>query len=101
MPVREQIEALAARQDNQFSREDRAVFEDFKSALNRGEVRAAERTESGKWQVNAWVKKGLLLGFRMGAISDMSTGASFKFFDKDPYPSRPTKIESIFVGREG
>ncbi|HJP94896.1 MAG TPA: 2,3,4,5-tetrahydropyridine-2,6-dicarboxylate N-succinyltransferase [Pyrinomonadaceae bacterium] len=93
MPLREQIETLAARQDNQFSREDREVFEEFKRALNRGEVRAAEKSDSGKWQVNAWVKKGLLLGFRMGAISDMSTGTSFRFFDKDTYPSRPTKIE--------
>ena len=93
MPLREQIEALAARQDNQFSREDREVFEEFKRALNRGEVRAAEKTASDKWQVNAWVKKGLLLGFRMGAITDMSTSESFRFFDKDTYPSRPTNID--------
>jgi 2,3,4,5-tetrahydropyridine-2-carboxylate N-succinyltransferase len=93
MPLREQIEALAARADNQFSREDRDVFEEFKRALNRGEVRAAEKNTSGKWQVNSWVKQGLLLGFRMGAIIDMSTGESFKFFDKDTYPARPTTSE--------
>lgn len=93
MPLREQIEALAARQGTEFSRDDRNVFEEFKSALNRGEVRAAEKDGDGKWQVNSWVKQGLLLGFRMGAITDMSTGESFKFFDKDTYPGRPTKIE--------
>jgi len=93
MPLREQIEALAARADNQFSREDRDVFEEFKRTLNRGEVRAAEKNASGKWQVNSWVKQGLLLGFRMGAIVDMSTGESFKFFDKDTYPARPTTSE--------
>jgi 2,3,4,5-tetrahydropyridine-2,6-dicarboxylate N-succinyltransferase len=93
MPLREQIEALAAREVNQFSREDRAVFDELKRALNRGEVRAAERGADGKWIVNAWVKQGLLLGFRIGAISDMSTGESFKFFDKDTYPARPTKID--------
>jgi 2,3,4,5-tetrahydropyridine-2-carboxylate N-succinyltransferase len=93
MPLREQIEALAARADNQFSREDRDVFEEFKRALNRGEVRAAEKNTRGKWQVNSWVKQGLLLGFRMGAIIDMSTGESFKFFDKDTYPARPTTSE--------
>jgi 2,3,4,5-tetrahydropyridine-2-carboxylate N-succinyltransferase len=93
MPLREQIEALAARHSKEFSREDRKVFEEFKSALNRGEVRAAEKTASGKWQVNSWVKQGLLLGFRMGAIIDMSAGESFKFFDKDTYPGRPTKID--------
>jgi 2,3,4,5-tetrahydropyridine-2-carboxylate N-succinyltransferase len=93
MPLREQIEALAAREDNQFSSEDRAVFKEFKRTLNRGEVRAAERGADGKWIVNTWVKRGLLLGFRMGAITDMSLGESFKFFDKDTYPGRPTKIE--------
>ena len=93
MPLREQIEALAARADNQFSRADRAVFDELKQALNHGEVRAAERTADGKWIVNSWVKQGLLLGFRMGATIDMSTGDSFKFFDKDTYPTRPTKSE--------
>lgn len=93
MPLREQIEAIAARPGNEFSSADRAVFEDLKTALNRGEVRAAEKTASGKWLVNTWVKQGILLGFRMGAISDMSVGESFKFFDKDTYPTRPTKIE--------
>src|SRR6185369_5620190 len=93
MPLREQIEPLAARESSQFSREDRSVFEEFKQALNRGEVRAAEKSADGKWNVNSWVKQGLLLGFRMGAIIDMSTGESFKFFDKDTYPARPTTIE--------
>jgi 2,3,4,5-tetrahydropyridine-2-carboxylate N-succinyltransferase len=93
MLLREQIEALAARADDQFSREDRAVFDELKRALNCGEVRAAEKTSDGKWIVNSWVKKGLLVGFRMGAIVDMSVGESFKFFDKDTYPGRPTVIE--------
>ena len=93
MPLREQIEAIAARSGNEFSPEDRAVFGELKSALNRGEVRAAEKNASGKWLVNSWVKQGILLGFRMGAIADMSVGESFKFFDKDTYPTRPTKID--------
>ncbi|HJU94213.1 MAG TPA: 2,3,4,5-tetrahydropyridine-2,6-dicarboxylate N-succinyltransferase [Pyrinomonadaceae bacterium] len=93
MPLREQIEALAARRDNKFTPDDRSVFDELKCALNRGEIRAAEKSTDGKWIVNSWVKQGLLLGFRMGAITDISTGESFKFFDKDTYPSRPTKIE--------
>jgi 2,3,4,5-tetrahydropyridine-2-carboxylate N-succinyltransferase len=93
MPLREQIEAIAARPGNEFSSEDRAVFAELKHALNRGEVRAAEKTANGKWLVNTWVKQGILLGFRMGAITDMSVGESFTFFDKDTYPTRPTKIE--------
>jgi 2,3,4,5-tetrahydropyridine-2,6-dicarboxylate N-succinyltransferase len=93
MPLREQIEAIAAREGDEFSREDRAVFDELKRALNRGEVRAAEKSASGKWLVNSWVKQGLLVGFRMGAITDMSCGESFKFFDKDTYPGRPTGID--------
>ena len=93
MPLREQIEALAASPNNEFTSDDRAVFDELKRALNRGEIRAAERAGNGKWIVNTWVKQGLLLGFRMGAITDMSAGDSFKFFDKNTYPARPTKIE--------
>ena len=93
MLLREQIEALARRETNEFSREDRIVFDEFKQALNRGEVRAAEKHANGKWLVNSWVKQGILLGFRMGATTDMSTGESFKFFDKDTYPTRPTALE--------
>ena len=93
MPLREEIEAIAARSVNEFSREDRAVFDELKRALNRGEVRAAEKNADGKWQVNSWVKQGILLGFRMGATVDMSEGESFKFFDKDTFPTRGTAIE--------
>ena len=94
MQLREQIEAIAARRNNQFTPDDRTVFDELKRALNRGEVRAAEKTESGKWLVNAWVKQGLLLGFRMGAIADVSEASEvFKFFDKDTFPMRPTTIE--------
>jgi 2,3,4,5-tetrahydropyridine-2,6-dicarboxylate N-succinyltransferase len=93
MPLRDQIEALAARENNEFTRDDRAVFDELKRALNSGEVRAAEKAPDGKWLVNSWVKQGLLLGFRMGAITDMSESECFKFFDKDTYPARPTRIE--------
>jgi len=93
MQLRERIEEIAARPGNDFSDDDRAAFEELKRALNRGEVRAAEKTDDGKWRVNSWVKQGLLLGFRMGAIVDLSVGDSFKFFDKDTYPTRPTTIQ--------
>ena len=93
MSLREQIEEIAARENNEFTSDDRRVFDDFKRALNRGEVRAAERREDGKWLVNTWVKQGILVGFRMGAITVMSVVESFKFFDKHTYPARPTTID--------
>jgi len=93
MPLRERIEAISQRQGGDFSADDRTVFEEFKQALNRGEVRAAEKTASGAWQVNSWVKQGILLGFRLGKLVDQSGDSSLKFFDKDTYPIRPTQIQ--------
>src|SRR5512138_3223818 len=92
MQLREQVEALAARSVGEFSENDRAVFNELKRALNRGEVRAAEKVNSGDWQVNSWVKQGILLGFRMGVLTDMTSGSAFKFYDKDTYPVRSTSI---------
>jgi 2,3,4,5-tetrahydropyridine-2,6-dicarboxylate N-succinyltransferase len=67
------------------------IFREFKEALNRGQVRAAEphsNTRSG-WRTNAWVKKGILLGFRMGVIVDMSIDITRQpFIDKSTYPVR-------------
>src|ERR1051326_5616616 len=91
MSLREQVEELFAR-GGEFTPTDREIFESFKQALNRGEVRAAERDEGGAWRVNSWVKRGILVGFRLGALSDMSAHASLRFFDKDTYPVRPTTI---------
>jgi 2,3,4,5-tetrahydropyridine-2-carboxylate N-succinyltransferase len=93
MQLREEIESLAARPGREFEPNDRKLFEEFKSALNRGEVRAADRTSEGKWVVNTWVKQGILLGFRMGVLSDMSAARSLTFYDKDTYPTRPTTIQ--------
>jgi 2,3,4,5-tetrahydropyridine-2-carboxylate N-succinyltransferase len=92
--LREWVEEVVAQERSKFTLKDRAVFNEFKKALNRGEIRAAERDEAGKWNVNSWVKSGILLGFRMGEIVDMSpTDASLVFFDKNTYPVRATKLD--------
>src|SRR5260221_8002214 len=66
MSLQKQIEELASRDAKDYSDQDGALFNEFKAALNRGEIRAAERDADGKWHTNAWVKRGILLGFRMG-----------------------------------
>ncbi|HYX30638.1 MAG TPA: 2,3,4,5-tetrahydropyridine-2,6-dicarboxylate N-succinyltransferase [Pyrinomonadaceae bacterium] len=87
MSLQEQIEQLAARAGGEYSDADFALFNDFKAALNRGEIRAAEPDANGKWQTNAWVKRGILLGFRMGLIVEMTpSGAPLQFLDKNTYP---------------
>jgi 2,3,4,5-tetrahydropyridine-2,6-dicarboxylate N-succinyltransferase len=60
----------------------------LKAELNAGRVRAAERGADGRWRVNAWVKAGILLGFRLGQVGPAATGGPFPFFDKDTYPLR-------------
>jgi 2,3,4,5-tetrahydropyridine-2-carboxylate N-succinyltransferase len=65
------------------------LFADFKTALNEGRVRAAEPDASTRtgWRVNTWVKKGILLGFRMGGVIDMSVDSTRQpFFDKSTFP---------------
>src|SRR4051812_43505392 len=65
------------------------VFVEFRGALERGEVRSASpdpATPLG-WRVNVWVKQGILLGFRLGALADVSS-AGFSFVDKNTYPLR-------------
>jgi 2,3,4,5-tetrahydropyridine-2-carboxylate N-succinyltransferase len=82
-----EIERLFDENPASYTDAHRQLFAGFQSALNAGSVRAAEPspgTATG-WRVNAWVKKGILLGFRMGVIVDMSVG-ELTFRDKDTYP---------------
>src|SRR5436190_21323789 len=92
MPLREKIAALATRAGHDYTAAERELFAEFKAALNCGAVRAVERKDDGRWVVNSWVKQGILLGFRMGALIDMSASESLRFFDKDTYPTRALTV---------
>lgn len=81
--------------------EARQAFRALQKALNAGEVRAAEpdaMTPSG-WRVNAWVKQGILLGFRFGDIVDFSADhGKWPFFDKDTMPvKKPMLTDGIRI----
>jgi len=83
------IEQLFDENPARYTDEHVRLFQQFKDALNAGEIRAAEpeASRANGWRVNAWVKKGILLGFRMGAIVDMSIDrARQPFFDKATFP---------------
>jgi 2,3,4,5-tetrahydropyridine-2-carboxylate N-succinyltransferase len=83
------IERLFEQNPSSYAGADFQLFADFKSALNEGRVRAAEPCPSERtgWRVNAWVKKGILVGFRMGQIVDMSVDPERQpFLDKSTYP---------------
>jgi len=81
------IEALAGSSSIPNAAEARRLFTDFRSRLTRGEIRAAEKT-NGRWTVNPWVKQGILLGFRLGELKEMSDGDVLSFVDKDTFPAR-------------
>lgn len=94
--LQSRIEALFESPPASYQEEHFELFGAFKSALNAGEIRAAEpdlACATG-WRVNTWIKKGILLGFRMGTIVDMSIDASRQpFFDKSTYPVRRVTAE--------
>lgn len=84
---------LAARLDTAFAATAPAAdslpaFLELREALTRGQVRAAEpdATQPTGWRVNAWVKRGILLGFRLGQMQEIP--GAFPFIDKDTYPVR-------------
>jgi 2,3,4,5-tetrahydropyridine-2-carboxylate N-succinyltransferase len=90
-----QIEQLFDNPPASYTEENFDLFRKFKYAINCGDVRAAEPDAASPtgWRVNAWVKKGILLGFRMGATQDMSTHPHAQpFFDKSTYPLREISI---------
>src|SRR5580658_1112395 len=65
------------------------AFLELRIALSEGRVRAAEPDPASSlgWRVNAWVKQGILLGFRLGTLTKMG-GDEFSFVDKSTYPAR-------------
>jgi 2,3,4,5-tetrahydropyridine-2-carboxylate N-succinyltransferase len=86
-----EIEQLFSEGKAPFTDDDFALFGRFKAALNQGEIRAAEPDAESPtgWRVNPWVKRGILLGFRMGGIVDLSVSSERQpFFDKHTYPVR-------------
>ena len=65
---------------------------ELKDNLNRGEVRAAEQI-AGVWHVNTWVKKGILLTFRVCELKEFRREKGFQFFDKDTMALRDFDVE--------
>ncbi len=92
-----EIESLFDNKPAAYTEAHFALFYAFKEALNAGKIRAAEPDPGSVtgWRVNAWVKKGILLGFRLGGIVDMSIDpARQPFFDKATYPVKSFTADS-------
>jgi len=92
-----EIERLFDSKPEKYSEGDFDLFRQFKAKLNAGEIRAAEPDSNAKsgWRVNGWVKKGVLLGFRMGVVVDMSIQpARQPWLDKATYPVKQFSTDS-------
>ena len=86
--LKQRIEALAGAPAEDLRNDAaRATFLEFREALTRGEVRAASK-ENGSWKTNEWVKRGILLGFRIGVLQVFDDGSAVNFVDKDTFPPR-------------
>lgn len=74
-----------------------AIFEHFLVRLEAGEVRAAQKDASGRWNAVPWVKRGILLGFRLGRVVEMgaATGGINHFLDKHTFPPREFRLEHL------
>jgi 2,3,4,5-tetrahydropyridine-2-carboxylate N-succinyltransferase len=83
--LKDLIEKLTAQLEVERDPDTRKTFLEFRDQLTQGQIRAAEKV-NGRWIVNTWVKQGILLGFRLGALADMTAGLSF--VDKDTFPAR-------------
>ena len=92
-----EIEQLFEERPATYASRHQELFDAFKAELNAGRIRAAEPCPSERtgWRVNTWVKKGILLGLRMGTIIDMSIDAERQpFFDKHTVPVKRFTGES-------
>lgn len=71
------------------------LFEHCLALLERGDIRAARKDDDGHWHAVAWVKRAILLGFRIGRVVEMPAGATpFHFFDKHTFPTRQFRLEN-------
>ena len=94
--LQQSIEELFQQNPPSYSDEDVRLFTDFRELLNQGTARSAEPdpSQATGWRVNVWVKKGILLGFRMGSIVELSGGAGdAQFFDKSTYPLKQFTLD--------
>ncbi|MDI6779445.1 MAG: 2,3,4,5-tetrahydropyridine-2,6-dicarboxylate N-succinyltransferase [Bacteroidota bacterium] len=88
MTLQEKIEKLYGLPADGLNRDEVGeAFNELKNLLNHGRVRSAEPVDGG-WKVNVWVKKGILLAFRIGALTEFSGDDLFKYFDKSTMPVR-------------
>jgi 2,3,4,5-tetrahydropyridine-2-carboxylate N-succinyltransferase len=89
----ERVESIAANLEGFPKAEALAAFEELKRGLNDGSIRAAEK-EGNRWVARPWVKRGILLGFRIGVLEQAQAASGFPFFDKSTMPLKALSLAS-------
>lgn len=69
------------------------IFDHALALMERGEIRAARVDAEGQWHAVPWVKRAILLGFRIGKVVEMGGAGAFNFFDKGTFPARQFRLE--------
>jgi len=93
MKLSEEIERLHALPVEEARREAVPFLQEFRKSLSHGDYRAAEKTKDG-WKTNIWVKRGILLAFKVGQVRNRSVPGEFYFFDKDTLPALHLETQS-------
>jgi 2,3,4,5-tetrahydropyridine-2-carboxylate N-succinyltransferase len=87
--IEEEIERFAAtQQDAPVPPDADRAIEAVLDALERGDLRAAQRGADGRWEAVAWVKRAILLAFRLSSVIEMPMSTTFGYTDKEAMPPR-------------
>jgi 2,3,4,5-tetrahydropyridine-2-carboxylate N-succinyltransferase len=85
------VETIYDSRNNKLSPDVEEIFSQFIRALNMGWIRIAEKV-GNDWKINHWVKKGILIGFKIGKLVDISINDNFVFYDKSTYPLKKISL---------
>ena len=88
----QRIDELFGDPETRLDEARRAVAELLRE-LDAGRVRAAEN-EGGRWVARPWVKRGILLGFRVGSVTELPLAGPLRFLDKDTFPLKILTVSS-------
>ena len=92
MSLQSRVERVSAQPIAKVNRtEVLGIFQEVLDGLNTGAIRSASRSDDGTWVAQAWVKQGILLGFKLGEL--VESQGILPFFDKDTYPLKPLTLE--------
>jgi 2,3,4,5-tetrahydropyridine-2-carboxylate N-succinyltransferase len=87
-PLESRIEALFPLAADALPKDAADTVLELLEALEAGALRAAARSAEGTWHAVSWVKRGILIGFRVGKLTEQWSQGPFQFFDKHTYPTR-------------